>query len=345
MPTFNGEKYIARAIDSILTQTHRNLELIIVDDGSTDNTPSIIKSIIASKKEQRIKYTLHEQNQGVSAATNTALANVRGAYIFPMDHDDVALPTRIETSLKFLKRNPELSGCGALHTKLSRFNLINKFKIIKTELSAKPVSAEVVAAGTLFGGKLFNPTVCFTKEALNLVSEKFRTDLKVGADTDFYARLIQKGAKFAIIPKVVTLYRRHGKNTSLQYPKIAAANRINISERAVLDLVPAASSEELKLHSRLVVRDKTIASEDLPRLRTWFLSLLGSCEEKGVKEGLRQILAYQWSQACALAACANLKTGWKEYYTIPELNDALPTRLALVYFYQKRKIMRIFKGR
>lgn len=110
IPVFNGEKYLEAAISSILNQTYRNIEVIIINDGSSDSSEKIIHSIV----DKRIIYK-YQKNQGLSKTLNTAIKLSRGEYIVRQDQDDISLPERVEKQLAFLIENPEISmvGCGA----------------------------------------------------------------------------------------------------------------------------------------------------------------------------------------------------------------------------------------
>lgn len=99
MPVYNGEMYLEQAIDSILKQTYPHIEIIIVDDGSTDATPDIVK------RYKSIKY-FRQSNQGPSAARNAGVRLSSGKYIAMMDADDLSTPTRIEEKVNFLEKNP-----------------------------------------------------------------------------------------------------------------------------------------------------------------------------------------------------------------------------------------------
>jgi glycosyltransferase involved in cell wall biosynthesis len=108
LPTYNGAKYIRQSIDSCLDQTYKNIELIIVDDGSTDETPEIIKSY----NDERIKYTRHEKNKGLPHALNTGFANVTGEYLTWTSDDNYYHEEAIEKMLSFLKtKNCEFVYC------------------------------------------------------------------------------------------------------------------------------------------------------------------------------------------------------------------------------------------
>ena len=95
---YNGERYIRTAIESVINQTHKDFELLIVDDGSIDNTLSIIKEY--AEKDMRIKFEAHKNNRGVAAARNTALEMAKGEWLTFIDADDAYHPQRLESLLK-----------------------------------------------------------------------------------------------------------------------------------------------------------------------------------------------------------------------------------------------------
>jgi glycosyltransferase involved in cell wall biosynthesis len=108
MPTYNAAKYIAEAITSVLQQTYTDFELLIVNDGSTDETVAIINSF----KDDRI-VLINQPNKGVADALNTGLAYARAPYIARFDADDVCYPYRLEKQIRFLQDNPEYILVGS----------------------------------------------------------------------------------------------------------------------------------------------------------------------------------------------------------------------------------------
>lgn len=103
LPTYNIERYIEQTLNSILKQTYRNLEVIIIDDCSTDNTRSILKNY--SKKDDRIKLFLNESNLGPGATRNSGIEKATGEYITFMDHDDWQNLDRYENMISILERD------------------------------------------------------------------------------------------------------------------------------------------------------------------------------------------------------------------------------------------------
>ena len=108
MPAYNVERYIRDAIDSVLRQTFTYFELLIVNDGSTDGTETIIRSYT----DPRL-VLINQNNQGVSAALNTGLKHARGTYIARFDADDVCYPDRLQQQLEFMEKNPDYVLIGS----------------------------------------------------------------------------------------------------------------------------------------------------------------------------------------------------------------------------------------
>lgn len=109
MTVYNGEKYLAAAVESILGQTFRDFEFIIIDDGSTDKTPELLNAFAA--KDARIS-VLRQPNHGLCYSLNRGCAAAHGKYIARMDADDVSLPKRLELQVAFLEQNPRTAALG-----------------------------------------------------------------------------------------------------------------------------------------------------------------------------------------------------------------------------------------
>lgn len=112
IPTYNRAHLIGRAIQSVLNQTYQNLEIIVVDDGSTDNTGEVIKKF--QEHDKRIIYIKHEKNKGGSAARNTGIKAARGEYIAFQDSDDEWLPEKLEKQMEVFKNTS--SKVGVVYT-------------------------------------------------------------------------------------------------------------------------------------------------------------------------------------------------------------------------------------
>lgn len=109
-PVYNGERYIANFLDSVLEQTYENIELIIVDDGSTDNTDKIVKSYKGKfdNCQYKLIYMQQSENKGQAAAINVGLKVFSGFFLMWMDSDDILYPEAIEKKVNYLKKNPNM---------------------------------------------------------------------------------------------------------------------------------------------------------------------------------------------------------------------------------------------
>jgi glycosyltransferase involved in cell wall biosynthesis len=111
IPVHNGGKYLSQAIESVLAQTFRDFELLIVDDGSTDSSAAIIRSFMDRDPRVRV---LTQENRGVAAAGNRGLREARTEWVARLDADDIFLPEKLERQAGFLRRNPDAKIVGSL---------------------------------------------------------------------------------------------------------------------------------------------------------------------------------------------------------------------------------------
>ncbi len=126
IPTYNREKTILRAVQSVLDQTYQNFEIIIVDDCSSDKTVKIIKPLL--EKDMRIKLLLNEKNQGPNYSRNRGIKNSKGEYIALLDSDDEWLSEKLENQLQKFKNNSE--NVGLVYCGVAIINVLNKSKEI-----------------------------------------------------------------------------------------------------------------------------------------------------------------------------------------------------------------------
>jgi glycosyltransferase involved in cell wall biosynthesis len=110
MPAYNAEKYIAAAIESVLSQTFKDFELLVVDDGSTDRTQPIIDQY--RRADERVVLLKNDQNLRLAKTLNRGIEAARGKYVARMDADDISLPERLEKQIDFLEKNSEVSIVG-----------------------------------------------------------------------------------------------------------------------------------------------------------------------------------------------------------------------------------------
>lgn len=164
IPTYNRAHLVGRATQSVLNQTYKDFELIIVDDGSTDNTKDIIREF--RKKDKRIKYIRHEKNRGGSAARNTGIKATRGEYIAFQDSDDEWLSEKLEQQMKIFKNVP--SKVGIVYTGFLRIENSKKNYIPSSWVSKKEgnIHNELLKGNFVTTQSIVTRKKCFMKAGL-----------------------------------------------------------------------------------------------------------------------------------------------------------------------------------
>lgn len=118
MSVYNGMPYVIESVKSILEQTYKNFEFIIINDASEDTTNSFLRSI----KDKRVRIITNRKNLGLARSLNIALKNARGKFIARMDADDISLSSRLESQINFMKKNPRIDLCGTFATLINDNN-------------------------------------------------------------------------------------------------------------------------------------------------------------------------------------------------------------------------------
>ncbi len=198
---YNSEKFIKETIQSVLAQTFKDLEIIIVDDGSKDQTREMIHSF----KDPRIKY-FYQENQGLSASRNRALALSSGEYIAILDHDDTWEPDKLELQAKLLGEKPEvgLVYSDALMTGENRKDI--SFFSINSPHRGKVT--EILIRRNFIPC----PTVLMRKSFMEQIAP-FRTDLQIAEEYEYFLRL-SLVCEFDYINMPLAKYRLHPGNAS-----------------------------------------------------------------------------------------------------------------------------------
>ena len=195
IPTYNRAHLVARAIQSVLNQTYKDFELIIVDDGSTDNTEDIIKEF--QKKDERIKYIKHDKNRGGSAARNTGIKAARGNFIAFLDSDDEYLSYKLEKNVNILKNAN--SNVSIVYSNILIIDNKIKFKGIKKGISGN-IYNNILLTNFIHLNSVLVKRECFLKE---LFDERFPRH----QEWDLWIRLAKK-YKFTYIDDVLAIWYR-----------------------------------------------------------------------------------------------------------------------------------------
>lgn len=218
MPVRNAEAYLAEAVLSILEQSWQNLELIIVDDGSTDNSLDVIRGF----SDPRIRLLKNGRHPGISAATNTGIADSRGDYIALMDADDISLPERLEAQLTFLENNGDISVLGTAS------QVIDREGRVTGRFAAMPGSPAHYQAKLLLQNLEFcNSSAMIRKSFIEDWHLSYREDHFVMQDYRFFMEASKLGA-IACLADIHHRYRLHDGQIS------GSSRRTHPAERARL---------------------------------------------------------------------------------------------------------------
>ena len=231
MTVYNGETYLKEAIDSVLSQTYENFEVIIVNDGSIDSTKMILDNI----DDKRVKVIHLEQNQGAANALNTGIRDAAGEWIAIHDADDNSYPTRIEEQVKYVLEHPSLIGVGTLVECIPGSSYVSEDLLFKVaERRNSFITREQIREKIFWGSPFTHSSVMFSKDIF-WEAGGYDTDFKIAYDYDLWLRLLEKG-EIENVPKVLLQYRIHNKSLS-NIDSIATVNEIQIaSSRAIYRL-------------------------------------------------------------------------------------------------------------
>lgn len=181
MAVYNSEKFLKEAIESILNQTFKDFEFIIIDDGSTDRSGEILEDY--AKKDSRIK-VFHQENMGLTKSLNKAIKLAKGEYIARMDADDISMPERLEEQIQFLDQNPQVALLGTGYYEIDTFG-----KVIKKK--RPPTSDTELRRVLIKYNPFFHASVMIRKNALQEL-RLYDENLKYAQDYDLWLRISSK---------------------------------------------------------------------------------------------------------------------------------------------------------
>ena len=210
LPVHNGERYLAEAIESVLAQTFRDFELIVVDDGSTDGSAFIVEQFVA--RDRRV-CLIEQEHSGVSVARNAALHAARADWIACLDHDDVMLPQRLERQMAFVHHHPEVAAFGSVAL------YINALGVVIGHTVPAPIRSRVELDTHLETGELIGlnqPSVMMRRDAVLSVGG-YHPEMPVGQDMDLWMRLAQAGYLVLQQDETLTKYRIHSHSATARY--------------------------------------------------------------------------------------------------------------------------------
>lgn len=263
---FNYAQYVESALLSILSQDYPNFELIVVDDGSEDGSEHVIRRVIEQAGKdtlaRRIEF-VRQENQGVSAALNTALSSARGKYIATFDADDVMPPGRLKLQVDYLEKEPLVGCVGGQAVRIDDKGKLlpkkdKKRKVCRYEFSQALAMALVVGGGVAM----------YRREAMDAAGG-YDPAIKI-QDFQMTLKVARAGFFIDVLPDVVTFYRKHGDSLSKNYK---AEYRYGLELIEPYKSLPPYNAAKAKLVTRAlrlaVTDDKRYAWELFKEVPLW----------------------------------------------------------------------------
>lgn len=228
MPVYNGDSYLGEAMDSVLSQTYPHFELLVVDDGSTDNTLSIARSY----EDSRIRIIETANHSGITNALNTGLQHVAGQYIARMDADDVCSRWRLEHQIAFMEAHPNVLLCGT-----------NMHLLFTNRTLTLPSEHEDIRAHLLFSNCISHPTVMIRAHQFS-----YPSDYPNAEDYALWAVMVETGV-FHNLPDALYSWRIHDAQVSTVKYEQGRASGKEIHRMLLSKFGVPFTEEELSMHT------------------------------------------------------------------------------------------------
>lgn len=302
MSVFNGERFLAEAIECILNQTFRDFEFIIIDDGSTDGTADILSHY------QRIDPRVvvhHQQNKGLIDSLNTGCGMARGRYIARIDADDIAFPARLERQVRYLDQNPQVALLGS--------------SINNIDVAGRPLSTFVLPTGNEeIRERLFrrqdlpfcHVALAFRTEVVRAING-YRSAFLAAEDYDFWLRIAERW-QVANLPEPLVNVRRRAYSYSSTHVRqqiisSLAAWSASVERRAgkpdPIDQEEPVSREQLRT---LGVSDAVFEESLMGVYQYWIDVILASGDKSGAVRTMREALESQSWKHVSKSVVANV---------------------------------------
>lgn len=300
IPCYNVEKYVEEAVNSILNQTYSNLEVITINDCSTDKTGEILQGL--AKQDSRIVLVNNESNLKLIKTLNKGIELCRGEYIARMDADDISLPSRIEKEVTFLEKNKDHDIVSTL------FYAFRSESPDSKSLHHSPLYDDYLRAYMLFKSGICHPAVMIRKRVFTELKLYFEPEYLHVEDYALWSKAIYK-TKIANIGEPLLLYRVHKHQVSSLYEDQQRDNKKKVFEIHCKELGLPIDEAALDIYASVAECVPTHSSiKYLDRCEEFMFSLIELNKKKQFcnMKYLDNMLSIHW-----LRLCANSRIGLK----------------------------------
>lgn len=305
LPVYNGEEYLADAINSILAQTFSDFELILIDDGSTDGSPKILKEY--EHRDPRVRVIVRE-NRGLVTTLNDAIAVARGKWIARMDQDDIALPHRLERQLEWLaSTGADISGSW-----VQRFGSSDK-RLVKLRQTDEAIKMEI-----LFCSPFAHPAVMMRTELVKHL--RYNIACEKAEDYDLWERAAEAGWKMTNVQEVLLMYRVHAAQISTKTAMLQLQVSLQIQRRYWEHIFNIYRLNRQGIDEVFKILDSAKSLPDMDLVDATLTSLIQRCDGEAREALLNHLTRLYYMTA---ADCPDIIRRWKQFFPNAGLRETL----------------------
>src|SRR5688572_14004177 len=306
MSVYNGERFLGDAIESMLSQSWTDFQLLIIDDGSTDDTPAII----ASYRDPRVRTVRHAENVGLAASLNEGVERASGRYIARMDADDISLPDRLARQIEFMNAHPEVGACGAW---------VEVMGGGPRQRWEYPAAHDGIHARLLFDCSMAHPTVMFHRGHLRKARLSYDSSYPCAQDYDLWCRAARR-LVLANLQEVLLVRRLHDAQVGRRAANEQQLWAGKIRRRQLEQLGLKPTDEQFSVH-------EAISTWSWPRTESWlqasegWLRALRRANNIGAvypEPEFSAVIGERW-----MAICQSVQTTLGRRFWSSSLSDAL----------------------
>jgi len=287
MPLFNSESYVGQAIESLLSQTYTDFELIIVNDASTDNSLQIAKSYT----DPRIKIVENERNMGIVYSRNKGLSIAIGNFIAPFDSDDIAYPDKFKIQINFLIRNPDYGMIGSWAKMID-----NKGKLLKKKWKLNAPSKRIPAI-LLFRNYFVQSSIVMRREAIPMGGYKTGYDV-----VEDYIMWIETADRFKTwnYPSYLIQYRVHPKSATNSDDNRMIQRDIRVYEYIFEKIGLKADNASIQLLLKIKSDEKIACQTELEKIEKFLIFILNHNLLHNLfnQKELSKVIFMRWLKSC-----------------------------------------------
>ena len=336
MPAYNCKAYLAEAIETILGQSYCDFEFLIIDDGSSDGSDTLLSSY--ARRDRRIVAVFNKANTGLIGALNRGLALARGEYVARMDADDISRSTRLEKQVAFLDSHPNVDVCGCW---------LQLFGDSDNTVWSYPEDHRTIRCLLLFHSSMPHATVMFRRSVFFDHHLHYDAGYEHAEDYALWVKASEY-IRFANIPEVLYLYRRSGDNVTLTRGQEKMATMSRIRREQLRRLGIEFGEDEFALHELISAWGFQPSQVFVRGTESWLYKLraANNISHMYPEPEFSALLGTKWFECCQAASKAGA-WAWATFLRSPVsrfLPDARQRAVMLGRQYVRSIIGRVLFG-